>query len=96
MVDYLPLVLTGLGLTASIIYYAMVLRNANKTQQMQLETRQTQLFLELHGTDTEEQINQIITLIQTWNWDSMDDYYSKYGDRDSYSKRSACLQIYNG
>ena len=35
-IEYLPLVLTGLGLSASIIYYASILRNANKTRQAQL------------------------------------------------------------
>jgi len=51
MVDYstLALVLTGLGLTASILYYAMVLRNANKTQQLALETRQAQLFMQMYN-----------------------------------------------
>jgi len=38
--EFLAIILTGLGLTASITYYAMVLRNANKT-------RQTQLFMNL-------------------------------------------------
>ena len=47
MIEYLPLVLTGLGLTASILYYTMTLRNANKTQQQQLETRQAQLYMQL-------------------------------------------------
>ena len=36
MIEYLPLVLTGLGLTASIFYYTMTLKNANKTRQAQL------------------------------------------------------------
>jgi len=44
-IENLPIVLTGLGLTASVLYYTMVLRNANQTQQMQLETRQAQMFL---------------------------------------------------
>ena len=54
MIEYLPLVLTGFGLTASIIYYASVLKNANKTRELQLkaqehatETRQAQLFMQL-------------------------------------------------
>ena len=36
--EVLALVLTGLGLTASIVYYANILLNANKTQKLQLET----------------------------------------------------------
>ena len=51
MIDYstLAIVLTGLGLTASILYYTMVLRNANKTQQLALETRQAQLFMQMYN-----------------------------------------------
>ena len=32
--EVLALVLTGLGLTASIVYYANILLNANKTQKL--------------------------------------------------------------
>ena len=48
MIEYLPLVLTGIGVIVSILYYASVLRNATKTQQMQLETRQAQLFMQIY------------------------------------------------
>jgi hypothetical protein len=36
MIEYLPLVLTGLGLTASIVYYASILRNANRAREREL------------------------------------------------------------
>ena len=45
--EFLALVFTGLSITASLFYYANVLSNANKTQKMQLETRQAQLFMQL-------------------------------------------------
>ena len=41
MIEFLPLVLTGLSITASIIYYSNTLANATKT-------RQTQLFMSLY------------------------------------------------
>ena len=94
--EVFALILTGLSITASIVYYANILSNANKTQKMQLETRQTQLFLQLYGNDTEEQISKISNIISEWTWENVDDYYSKYGDRENYSIRSACLQKYNG
>jgi hypothetical protein len=47
MIEYLPIVLTGIGIIVSILYYTGALRNANKTQQHQLETRQAQLFMQL-------------------------------------------------
>ncbi len=47
--EFLAIILTGLGLTASIIYYASILRNANQTQQLALETRQAQLFMQMYN-----------------------------------------------
>ena len=45
--EFLAVILTGLGLTVSILYYTTVLQNANKTQQSQLETRQAQLYMQV-------------------------------------------------
>ena len=45
--ELIALIFTGLSITASLVYYANVLSNANKTQRMQLETRQAQLFMQL-------------------------------------------------
>jgi len=45
--EFIALVFTGLSITASLFYYANVLSNTNKTQKMQLETRQAQLFMQL-------------------------------------------------
>ena len=48
-IEYLPIVLTGIGIIASILYYTSVLRNVNKTQQLALETRQAQLFMQMYN-----------------------------------------------
>ena len=53
MIEYLPLVLTGLGLTASILYYASVLRNQNIT-------RQAQLYMQLFQKDTSTEFQKIV------------------------------------
>ena len=45
--EFLAIVLTGLGLTVSIVYYATILRNANKAQQHATETREIQIFMQL-------------------------------------------------
>ena len=47
--EIIALVLTGLSITASIIYYTNVLRNANKTQQQQIDTRQMQIFMQIYN-----------------------------------------------
>ena len=53
--EFLAIILTGLGLIVSILYYSSILNNANKTRELQLktqeqaeETRQTQLFMKIY------------------------------------------------
>ena len=47
MIEYLPLVLTGIGIIVSILYYTSVLRNAENTR------RRDQLFLRFQSIDKE-------------------------------------------
>ena len=72
MIEFLPLVLTGLGLTASIVYYASVLRNQNKT-------RQTQLFLQFYNRLTDKQFFEEYKNLLNQEWDDFDDNLEKYG-----------------
>jgi len=48
--EFLAIILTGLGLTASIVYYANVLSNAN-------QTRKAQLFLSIYNITLDEEMN---------------------------------------
>jgi hypothetical protein len=66
-----------LTLSASITYYAMVIRNQNKTQQQELETRQTHLFMQFYGTATPEMIKRGSELLR-WEWDDYEDFEGKY------------------
>jgi hypothetical protein len=80
MIEYLPLVLTGVGIIVSILYYSNVLRNANKTQQLQLETRQTQLFMNIYNTASSKQYQKDRSrIIYVWEYEDLDDFFSKYG-----------------
>ena len=68
-----------LGLTASILYYAMVFRAANKTQQMQLETRQTQLFMQIYGTFNDKDFQRdYFKMIYRMEWDNLADFREKF------------------
>ena len=53
--EFLAIIVSVLGLAASITYYAIILNNANKTQQQQLETRQTQLFMSINKDMTSKE-----------------------------------------
>ena len=79
MIEYLPLVLTGLGLTASIVYYANVLRNQTKTQKHQLETRQAQFYLHFYEKWDIEYINAHVEILEKWEWETYEEFMEKYG-----------------
>jgi hypothetical protein len=79
-IEIIALVLTGLSITASIIYYANVLSNSNKTQKMQLETRQAQLFMNIYNTwSTKQYHRDREQLLYVWEFTDFDDFYKKYG-----------------
>jgi hypothetical protein len=84
--EIFALVLTGVGIMASIIYYANILNNANKTRELQLkaqelatETRQAQLFMQIYSTYHSEEFIKAIDGIMKWEYIDYDDYISKYG-----------------
>jgi len=90
MIEYLPLVLTGLGLTASILYYTMTLRNQNKT-------RQTQLFMQIHSALQSPEIQKNFYEILNQEWETPEEYMTKYGPKtnpDAYSKRAHIALIF--
>ena len=74
MIEYLPLVLTGLGLTASIIYYASVLRNQNKTRRLQMLQNMWEWI------STEEGYLRMSELMKM-HWKDYEDFNQKYGNQ---------------
>jgi hypothetical protein len=64
----ISIIFAGLSIAASILYYASVLRNANKTQQMQLETRQAQLFQQIYSNWMSSEIGDAWKLIQSFEF----------------------------
>ena len=73
-IENLPLVLTGVGLTASILYYTMILRNANKTQQNQLETRQVQMFMQIYNQYQTPEYRKASRIFHLMKFENFDEY----------------------
>jgi len=79
LLEFVGLVFTGLSISISIIYYASVLGNANKTQQMQLEARQEQLFMGFHTAwHNLEFYREMIEVAFLWEYEDFDDFMDKY------------------
>lgn len=97
-IENLPLVLTGLGLTASILYYTMTLRNANKTQQQQLETRQAQLFRDLLKTQESYEFAKMFQeIFYDWTFTDFQDFMNKYSkDTESRTKMTIIFGYLEG
>ena len=76
--EFIALILTGLGLTASIVYYANILSNANKTQQLALENRRAQLYMQLFLRITTEEFMKRSIDIRSWEFKDYDEVQEKY------------------
>ena len=71
--EFLAIILTGIGLTVSITYYSMVLRNQNKT-------RQAQLFMQVHSQWKDRAfIKGFYDMLNNWEWESIEEFWGKYG-----------------
>lgn len=90
MIETIGFILTGLGLTASIVYYANILNNANKTRELQLktqqqaeETRQTQLYMRLWEKWVSEDFLRHFVKTYEWEFDNYEDWLKKYGPKNN-------------
>ena len=80
MIESIAFVLTGIGLAASIVYYANILNNANKTRGLQLkaqeqalETRQAQLLMQIVNHWSQPWIIDAREILDNVEFDSVED-----------------------
>ena len=92
-IEYLPIVLTGLGIIVAIVYYTLTLRNANKTRKSQL----TMNFY-THVTDfnfwkpwTYVVMNYHFTTFQEW-----DEKYGPTTNPEAAAEFYTVIQIFEG
>jgi hypothetical protein len=90
--EVVALVLTGLSIAASIIYYANVLSNANKTQKLQLETRRTQIFMQLHQSKYDQEGLEAIFKLMNLEWENFEDYMEKHSGIGGHYEIAAALE----
>ena len=79
LLTYLTLISVPIG----VFYHIMTLNNTRKNQQMQLDTRQAQLLMQIY----QSRYNQV-GIKQFWKilllqWDDFEDYMKKYGPYDN-------------
>ncbi len=76
----LSIVFAGLSIGIAAIYYTLTLRNTQRAQQLQLETRQVQLFSQLFSMLNDvEYVRRWADFTYLWEYDDYDDWWIKYG-----------------
>ena len=81
--EVFALILTGLSITASIVYYASVLMNTERSRRAQLVSRMREQIWGLEG-------GKVGMELMNMRWTSFDDFDSKYDSTvnpDNYTKR---------
>ena len=76
LLTYLTLISVPIG----VFYHIMTLANTRKNQDLQLETRQTQLFMQIYMRYLEPDLfSSNFFKLMSREWDDSQDYVNKYG-----------------
>lgn len=88
------------GVIAGLSYYVMVVRNNQRTQRQQLETRQAQLFMNLYETWSTPGFRKRSNWVnQVLEYEDSEDFHSKYGavaDPDAFADWASVAAYYEG
>ena len=104
MVDQLTLQTISVGIAAislviGVIYHINNLNNTRKNQQLQLETRQAQLFMQMYQDMNSPEHYLRLNELLHMKWEDFDDYYRKYGSEnnpEAYALRASMWYRLNG
>jgi hypothetical protein len=90
--------LTPISLTIGVIYHIMTLNNTRKNQQLSLETRQAQLFMQIYNRLNEADFIAHFTKVMTVEWADFNDFLEKFGPEkpDNYNSLWAIIGYYEG
>jgi hypothetical protein len=100
-IEYFPIVLTGIGIIVSILYYTSVLRNANKTQMQQLETRQAQLFMQVYNQMNGPRYQEAIMMMVPFRFTGIKEFLEVFNFEtekglDNWRHITAIVSYYEG
>ena len=91
MIEVIALVLTGLGLAASIVYYGNIIQNANKARQRELIYQKYQNISVEYAKAYEE-----VMLMTDWNtYEEFDQKYGRENNPDASAKWIYITRVYN-
>ena len=68
------------GVIAGFTYYVINVRYSQRMQQIQLETRQSQLFMPIYMQYYEKDfLKNYRDIVSNWEWSDYNDFMEKYG-----------------
>jgi hypothetical protein len=89
--------LTLVSIPVGVAYHIMTLNNTRKNQQLQLETRQVQMFQYYIEKLSSPEIITASREIQKWEWKDSEDFINKYWYPDNPEKAESlriCFALY--
>jgi hypothetical protein len=98
-VETISIVFTGLSVSLAAFYYISRLRNAQRTQQLQLETRQAQLFMQIYSRFDDPSWMQNYVEVVRWDFTDYEDWLEKYSpevDPKSATKYGSLMAYFEG
>lgn len=95
--ETISIVFTGLSISLAAFYYISTLRNTQKTQQLQLETRQAQLFMQMYGRWSDAAFHDAATDIRSTSWVDFPDFKSRILENpEKYKSLGTMIRFYEG
>jgi hypothetical protein len=97
-IEQVVFVIPILALTASILYYALNLRNSNKAQKLQQGTRNAQFFMQFVNKIHSPEFLSFWVIMIKWEWDDLEDFEHKYGSvehPDLFGERYSFWSTFN-
>ncbi len=92
-------ILQTIGILVGIVYYITIMRDSQKNQQMQLETRQLDLYLRWQLELTKPDVIKNLLEVLHLEWEDFDDFARKYSHTlnvEDSSKRFASWYYWEG
>ena len=69
---------TLISVPVGVVYHIMTLRNTKKNQELQLETRQAQLYMSIFQTSTQPEFMKASRRILLSEWNSAEDFFKDF------------------
>jgi hypothetical protein len=86
--------LTLISVPVGVFYHIMTLRNTRKNQELQLETRQAQLYMGLINTLRSPEFRRQWHIAEAASWEDYDDFSTKYSAENNPEVLSAFTSVW--